>query len=447
MKPFAIIAAAVFAAIASIPGAARADIESGLVAYLPFDGAAVDEIVNARSVTLAGSPAFVAAQPGFGKGMQIRANSNAGNVAVSGIWGSDFGTIALWYHASGPWYSTQTIWDNLQHENNFKCIITSSGQVSARAENNGSVANTATLNNLGGPDNWYHIVWTWGKSSVLAGNASSTNAIYINGVLSASGTNYFGNPHSTLNLGGAQSANVANNRIDNGVWDEVRVYNRALSAADVAELFAFMPPLPAPQNLSLTPGNNSFALGWDEVGLAEGYIVAVSNGATHAVSQTFAALPPFTAAELDEGVEYFFSVASTNEPSAAAWSAQVSGVAAAGALSSANDILSFDFGALGEAKISGAQVAILVYESVDVTALAPTYQVSPLASGDALKPSGATVDFTSPQTYTITAEDGSAKQYAVSVSKVPPLAYDFRDGLQGWAQIFPTPPPSAKACG
>ena len=108
-------------------------------------------------------------------------------------------------------------------------------------------------------------------------------------------------------------------------------------------------------------------------------------------------------------------------------------------LSSDNDILSFDFGALGEAKITGEQIVLYVYDNVNITALSPTYEVSPLAAEDTLKPSGSTVDFSTPQTYAITAEDDSVKQYTVIVSKLARLTYDFNDGMQGWTQIYPDP--------
>ena len=95
MKSFVFVVVVAFAAFVFTPRAARADIDSGLVAYLPFDGAVDDALASARQVTPVGNPLFVPSRPGFGKGLQIRANSNAGNVAVSGIWGSDYGTIAL----------------------------------------------------------------------------------------------------------------------------------------------------------------------------------------------------------------------------------------------------------------------------------------------------------------------------------------------------------------
>jgi|GEM_PF-6931502 len=87
-------------------------------------------------------------------------------------------------------------------------------------------------------------------------------------------------------------------------------------------------------------------------------------------------------------------------------------------LSTACDIIAFNFGALGIPVILGTNVTLYVPFGTSVTALAPTYAVSPFASGSPA--SGIVKDFTTPQTYTVTAEDRiTTKSYAVSVALVP----------------------------
>jgi autotransporter-associated beta strand protein len=82
--------------------------------------------------------------------------------------------------------------------------------------------------------------------------------------------------------------------------------------------------------------------------------------------------------------------------------------------STAKDILTF--GIPGNAAvINGANIVLTLPYGTDVTALAPTYTVSPLALEDALSPSGTVRNFTTPQTYTITAQDGSTKVYTATV--------------------------------
>ena len=65
---------------------------------------------------------------------------------------------------------------------------------------------------------------------------------------------------------------------------------------------------------------------------------------------------------------------------------------------------------------TGTNLVLYVASGTPVTALAPTYDVSPFASGS---PAPATSrDFTTPQTYTVTAENGSVAHYSVTVAPV-----------------------------
>jgi len=84
----------------------------------------------------------------------------------------------------------------------------------------------------------------------------------------------------------------------------------------------------------------------------------------------------------------------------------------------AKDIFSFDFDPLGEATISGTNIALTVESGTVVTNLAPTFTFAPAAS---VQPrSGTPRDFTTPQLYTVTARNGSTKAYAVTVTVAPP---------------------------
>ena len=84
--------------------------------------------------------------------------------------------------------------------------------------------------------------------------------------------------------------------------------------------------------------------------------------------------------------------------------------------SSLADMLTFSFGALGSAAIVGTNINMLVPGGTDVTHLAPTYTVSPGATGSPV--SGTTENFTAPVTYTVTAENGiTTQKYLVTVTQ------------------------------
>ncbi|MEI6604472.1 MAG: Ig-like domain-containing protein, partial [Verrucomicrobiota bacterium] len=79
------------------------------------------------------------------------------------------------------------------------------------------------------------------------------------------------------------------------------------------------------------------------------------------------------------------------------------------------DFLSFDFPGLGGAVFSDTTLSLTVPYTTVVTALAPTYTVSPGASAG--PGSGSIRDFSSPQTYTVTGQDGVTKTYTVKVNR------------------------------
>ncbi len=84
-------------------------------------------------------------------------------------------------------------------------------------------------------------------------------------------------------------------------------------------------------------------------------------------------------------------------------------------LSPAKDILTFSFGALGAAAVGTTTVTLDVPIGTDRTALAPTFTLSPGATCSPA--SGIPQNFTSAQTYTVTAQDGSTKAYTVTVTE------------------------------
>jgi autotransporter-associated beta strand protein len=83
--------------------------------------------------------------------------------------------------------------------------------------------------------------------------------------------------------------------------------------------------------------------------------------------------------------------------------------------SKAKDMLTFVFPPPAGSAIFGTKIIGYVPPATEVTKLAPTFTVPPAAS--AVPPSGTVRDFSSPQKYTVTAQDGSSRDYLVTVVK------------------------------
>jgi len=78
-------------------------------------------------------------------------------------------------------------------------------------------------------------------------------------------------------------------------------------------------------------------------------------------------------------------------------------------------ILEFGFPGAPEAAISGNEIRVKVPLATDLTKLAPVYETgSPQVKGQPA--SGGVGNFTRPQTYTVTASDGSTRRYVVTVT-------------------------------
>ncbi len=104
------------------------------------------------------------------------------------------------------------------------------------------------------------------------------------------------------------------------------------------------------------------------------------------------------------------------------------------AVSTANQMLDFAvLPAPASVIMAGSTIVVDVAPTTDVTRLVPTFTLPPLAR--AVPASGTPVDFTRPQTYTVTAEDGSSRVYTVTVVKgSTPTAFTWRSAAAGnWA--------------
>jgi hypothetical protein len=179
---------------------------------------------------------------------------------------------------------------------------------------------------------------------------------------------------------------------------------------------------PAPTGLAAIPSNAQVGLIWTAVGSATGYKVkrSTTNGSGYVQIGTSAtASYTDTDAALVNGTTYYYVVAATNATGDSPNSSQVSATPTS-VLSPAKDLLTFSFGALGAATISATTVTLTVPYGTAVAALAPTYTVSPFAT--CAPASGATRSFANPVHYIVTAQDGTTKDYTVTLTVAAPSA-------------------------
>jgi hypothetical protein len=149
---------------------------------------------------------------------------------------------------------------------------------------------------------------TWHHVAATRDNSSGAMQVFVDGVLRGSGTGPTGSRTwpPNLHLGNLQTGN----NFLNGTLDEVRLYDRILSANEIAGLVAAPA---APTNLVATVGDASVALSWSAPSNATSYFVkrSIVSGAGYAAIATNTSLT-FTNTGLTNGTLYYFVVSASD---------------------------------------------------------------------------------------------------------------------------------------
>ncbi len=233
--------------IGGITSTSTARLNSGLVGWWTFDGKDMvngvvrDTTGNGYNGTLAGVSSTTSFKAGkIGQAFKFDGVSNV--MTTSDIAAMDSQSAIT----VSAWINTNTLVDNKtilakMNAGNVGAVLQTGGASSGGGDNivfalNGSNY-VYTTNAVLSANKWIHVVGTFDNALV-----TNKHAIYIDGV--AVPLSSFSNP-DTITSSGASSANfevgrfdfVAGKRYWNGSIDDVRVYSRALSAREVAQLY------------------------------------------------------------------------------------------------------------------------------------------------------------------------------------------------------------------
>ena len=210
-----------------------------LIAQFDFDGDLTNS-VGGSSITAAhvdGSAGAISFATNAGKLTLTNPNATASNIDYisTNYTPGDNGTIAF-RHEAEALYNYNSLFTNSINPDDWEMWIYSDGRVRARVESDGPVTTTAAVGVEA------HYAFTWERSGT-----SVTVNLYKDGTLVETKTGTWRNP-GTMSFGGGNG-----NHGGRGVFDDLHIYDTALSAAEVAVIATPGPDLTDPELASVNP--------------------------------------------------------------------------------------------------------------------------------------------------------------------------------------------------
>jgi predicted ribosomally synthesized peptide with SipW-like signal peptide len=204
-----------------------AGLSRGLEAYYPLDGTADDASGNGYDGAITGDVSFASGQVG-----QAASFDGDGDylLADPGPTVSDSFTVSVWLRGDGFDHTSYPLavskWQRAQNRDYLVGYHGPEGRLYAQFNREPDGNKTTLFGPSPSTDSWYHCVLTYDGST-------NVGTFYVDGTEVDSATGAFNNTASNFAIG---SKDGGGNPWD-GLIDDVRVYSRALSAAEVQDLY------------------------------------------------------------------------------------------------------------------------------------------------------------------------------------------------------------------
>src|SRR3989338_1198749 len=251
--------------ILALPKQASAAVSNlGLVGYWSFNEGtgsyAGDSSGNNNRGILTNGPTWVDGKRG--KALSFDGVNDLVNISNPSSLNVANGSVSFWMKTNGVWGTDGTSGGDVasligRHDSSGSCEginilqTPATGVVTAQNKNvAGTCATVSSIVSTGNlkDNNWHHVVYIFSQAS------GGTNYLYVDGKVDASGTNSTAWTFDGQNLLFGDSTDTFWEEWQ-GKMDDVRVYNRALSAAEIQALYqADYAKINAPQNNQITNG-------------------------------------------------------------------------------------------------------------------------------------------------------------------------------------------------
>ena len=247
--------------------AAAAGMEDGLEVYLPLNGDLLDASGNGRDGTLVDGPegtnAFATGKIGQGLDFGLTAGNTEANAEAT-VAGHDFvsidytltesGTIAIWKKKCDFDYNYETVWDNggssATPADRWECWMDQWGPSDIQARSSDGldgrwddVDNRSVKIDLDGAygtngyqGEWLHITVSWEKNTPTTCELN----LYLNGELGDTAyASVWQEPGNKFYIAGGNQGDTAatGNTAGIGIFDELAIWSRKLSNAEIMEVY------------------------------------------------------------------------------------------------------------------------------------------------------------------------------------------------------------------
>jgi len=243
----------------TIPMAITSTLNTGLMAYIPFEGGSVQDVLGALTApTWTGTPAFTTGKVGS-TALNLSANPAAGIVNTCIDYTltslpSPF-SCSVWINPASVGNSTDLsilCFGNTSSWGYDIALCVNGVYVDACISGNQAANAQICYRNAASyvaANTWSLVTCTMSATPTAAG----TNSLYINGVLVgsasiSSGIIGYAGVTNKFRFGGWQPDST---RAYSGIIDDFRIYNRVLTAAEIGLLAANTPALPIPNSLAI----------------------------------------------------------------------------------------------------------------------------------------------------------------------------------------------------
>ena len=215
----------------------HADLNDGLVAYYPFNGNADDKSGNGNDGVVNGATLITDRFGNENSAYSFDGVNDA--IVVSDSELLDFGSGECTYSAwikmnssfsDGTWNTILSKKQDFEPWNGIRFIINKDRTAHIQFDY-GPVNNVLKSESTVSPGIWYNFV--------IVKNASDTISLHINNSIIDSLSNSSGNTDTNVDLwiGGLTDSFTSYGWFFDGVIDDIRIYNRALSEAEISELY------------------------------------------------------------------------------------------------------------------------------------------------------------------------------------------------------------------